>query len=206
MQPDHERNDEATESGMAKDDSGGDDSGMERKMYLRFAAMIATSMFVMYWAMFTSSYEWSHVRFSQSRVYMTLVMGGTMGLVMLGWMLNMYRNTKVNAGIVVASLLLLGLGIGLDRSQSGVGDVRFMQAMIPHHSLAITRAERFAVDDVRVCELAVEISEAQRREILEMDWLIDDINENGAASTPQEAEQRPVPEYEVDADLVCNPD
>ena len=204
--PEHEHHGGATESGVANDDSGGDDSGMERKMYLRFAAMIATSMFVMYWAMFTSSYEWSHVRFSQSRIYMTLVMGGTMGLVMLGWMLSMYRNAKANAAIVVASLLLLALGIGLDRSQAGVGDVRFMQAMIPHHSLAITRAERFAVDDVRVCELAVEISEAQRREILEMDWLIDDINENGAASTTEAADQRPVPEYQVAADLVCDPD
>lgn len=78
--------------------------------------------------------------------------------------------------------------------------------MIPHHSLAITRSERFNVDDVRVCELAVAISEAQRREILEMDWLIEDINANGAASTLEEAQERPVPEYEVGAETVCNPD
>ncbi|HEX6424468.1 MAG TPA: hypothetical protein VFZ79_13380 [Acidimicrobiales bacterium] len=78
-----------------------------------------------------------------------------------------------------------------------------MRAMIPHHSLAITRSERFDVDDVRVCDLAVEISEAQRREILEMDWLIDDINENGAASTRAEARDRPVPEYDVAADRAC---
>lgn len=218
MQAHHERDDTAaTESGRDANDhehdngngngnDGGHDSNMQRKMYLRFAAMIATSMFVMYWAMFTSSYEWSHVRYSQSRVYTALVMGGTMGLVMLAWMLNMYRNVKGNIAIVVASLLLLTLGIVLDRSQTGVGDVTFMRAMIPHHSLAITRAERFAVDDVRVCELAVEISEAQRREIFEMDWLIDDINENGVASTKEEAQERPVPQQEFDADLVCNPD
>jgi uncharacterized protein (DUF305 family) len=78
--------------------------------------------------------------------------------------------------------------------------------MIPHHSLAITRSERFEVDDVRVCELAVAISEAQRREILEMDWLIDDIDANGAASTRAEAEARPVPDFDVSADLVCDPD
>ncbi|MBW3548691.1 MAG: DUF305 domain-containing protein [Actinobacteria bacterium] len=175
-------------------------------MYLRFAAMIVTAMFVMYWVMFVGSYEWSHIRFSQSRVYMALVMGGTMGLVMLAWMLNMYRNTKANIAILAVSLLLIGLGTFLDRSQATVGDVEFMRAMIPHHSLAITRSERFNVDDVRVCELAVAISEAQRREILEMDWLIEDISENGAASTLADVQERPVPEYEVDAETVCNPD
>ncbi len=179
---------------------------MERKMYLRFAAMIVTGMFVMYWVMFVGSYEWSHIRFSQSRVYMTLVMGGTMTLVMLGWMLTMYRNTKANVGIVVIGLLLIGAGTVLDRSQATVGDVEFMQGMIPHHSLAITRSERFDVEDVRVCDLAVAISEAQRREIDEMDWLIDDIRENGAASTREEAQQRPVPEYPADAETVCDPD
>ena len=175
------------------------------KMYLRFAAMILTSMFVMYWVMFVGSYEWSHIRFSQSRIFMTLVMGGTMGLVMLGWMLKMYSNTKANIAIIVVSLLLIGSGTLLDRSQATVGDVSFMKAMIPHHSLAITRSERFNVEDVRVCELAVAISEAQRREILEMDWLVKDIKENGAASTLEEAERRPVPKYEVSAETVCDP-
>lgn len=198
----------ATEATDRRSTSNGEDEAgdMQRKMYLRFAAMIITAMFVMYWVMFVGSYELSHVRFSQSRIYMALVMGGTMGLVMLAWMLNMYRNTKANIAIIAVSLLLMGLGTFLDRSQATVGDVEFMKAMIPHHSLAITRAERFNVDDVRVCELAVAISEAQRREIQEMDWLIDDINENGPASTLEEAQERPVPTYEVDAVTECNPD
>lgn len=183
--------------------NGGKQSDMERKMYLRFAAMILTSMVFMYFVMFVGSWELSHVRFSQSRIFMAVTMGGTMGLVMLAWMLNMYRNVKGNIAIVVVSLLLLGGGIALDRSQATVDDVSFMQAMIPHHSLAITRSERFGNDDVRVCELAVEISEAQRREILEMDWLIDDINENGAATTPTQAQEREVPQFDVSADREC---
>lgn len=186
-----------------QDEHGGDQSDMERKMYLRFAAMILTSMVLMYFVMFVGSWELSHVRFSQSRIFMAVTMGGTMGLVMLVWMLNMYRNVKGNIAIVAASLLLLGGGIVLDRSQATVDDVSFMRAMIPHHSLAITRAERFGNDDVRVCELAVGISETQRREILEMDWLIDDINENGAATTPAEAQEREVPQFDVSADREC---
>ena len=182
------------------------DSGMQTKMYLRFAAMILTGMVVMYWVMFVGSWEWSHVRWSQSRMLMTLTMGGTMGLVMLAWMLNMYRKTTANIIVVAASVLLLVAGIVLDRSQATVDDTAFMKGMIPHHSLAITRSERFNNADVRVCELAVAISEAQRREILEMDWLIEDIQRNGVAATPEEADARPVPDFDRPAQRECAKD
>jgi hypothetical protein len=175
----------------------------DMKMYLRFAAMILTGMVVMYFVMFVGSWEWSHIRFSQSRVFMAITMGGAMGLVMLAWMLNMYKNAKMNIVIVAVSLLLLIGGAFLDRSQITVGDVSFMRGMIPHHSLAITRSERASIEDVRLCELAVEISEAQRREISEMEWLIKDIEENGIASTVEEAESRPVPDFSEPADREC---
>jgi hypothetical protein len=179
------------------------ESRQMRNMYLRFGAMILTGMVVMYFVMFVGSWEWSHVRWSESRMFMALTMGGTMGLIMLAWMLNMYRNTKANVAIVVVSLLLLGGGAFLDRSQTTVQDSAFMSGMIPHHSLAITRSERSELSDVRVCELAVEISEAQRREIFEMEWLIADIEQNGVAATSQEAEARPVPSYEEPAERKC---
>jgi hypothetical protein len=177
----------------------------QTKMYLRFAAMITTSMVVMYWTMFASTWEWSHVQFSESRVFMALTMGGTMGLIMLAWMLDMYKNVKGNIAIVAASLLLLGGGIALDRTQATVDDVNWMQAMIPHHSLAITRSERADIDDVRVCRLAVEIIEAQEKEISEMEWLIQDIEENGEAETVEEARNRPVPEFQGSALRDCPP-
>ena len=181
------------------------DSGMshDAKMYLRFGAMILTAMVVMYGVMFISSYEWSHIRFSESRLFMALTMGGTMGLIMLGWMLNMYRSVKGNVAVVLVGLLLLGGGAWLDRSQATVDDSDFMQAMIPHHSMAITRSERANMDDVRVCRLAVEISEAQRREISEMDWLIEDIERNGVADTPEEAAAREVPDFSEPAERDC---
>lgn len=172
-------------------------------MYLRFGAMILTGMVVMYWVMFVGSWEWGHVRFSQSRVFMALTMGGAMGLVMLAWMLNMYTNTKANIAVIAGSVLLLGGGIALDRSQVTVDDTAWMSAMIPHHSLAITRSERARIQDVRVCELAARISEAQRREIREMEWLIDDLKRGGLAVTAEEALSRPVPSYDDTADRQC---
>ena len=187
----------------AKEQGHGGNMSHDTKMYLRFGAMILTAMVVMYGVMFVSSYEWSHIRWSQSRMFMAITMGGTMGLVMLGWMLNMYKNMKGNIAIVAASLVLLGVGVFLDRSQTTVQDNAFQSAMIPHHSMAITRSERAELSDVRVCQLAVEISEAQRREIDEMDWLIEDIERNGVADTPEEAEARPVPDFEASAERNC---
>ena len=175
----------------------------ERAMYVRFAAMVLTAMVVMYWTMFAGTYEWSHIEWSESRLFMTLTMGGAMGVVMLAWMLNMYRDTKWNLVIAVASLMLLVAGISLDRSQATVQDRSFMRAMIPHHSLAITRAERSHLSDLRVCQLAVKISEAQRREILEMEWLIDDIAESGEVETAEEARDRPVPDFDRAAKRKC---
>lgn len=178
-------------------------SHQQMNMYIRFGAMILTAMVIMYWVMFVGSWEWSHIRFSESRVFMALTMGGTMVLIMLGWMLNMHKNTKANIAIIAAGVLLVGGGVFLDRSQILVNDTGFMNAMIPHHSLAITRSERAQIQDVRVCELAVGISEAQRREILEMEWLVQDIERNGVATTAEEAEARPVPTYNEAAERQC---
>lgn len=178
-------------------------SQSDLRMYLRFGAMIITGMVVMYAVMFMATWEWSHLRWSENRFFMTLAMGGTMGIVMLGWMLNMYRNTRWNVAIIGISLLLLVGGVSLDRTQATIEDKAFMSSMIPHHSMAITRSERSHLEDARVCELAREISEAQRREILEMEWLIADIDENGPTSTADEADARPVPTFEVSADRQC---
>lgn len=182
---------------------GGHDQHGGMAMYLRFAAMILTGMVVMYATMFASAWEWDHVRWSESRIFMALTMGGAMGLVMLAWMLQMYKNPKANVAVIAASLLLLGGGVAFDRSQATVNSSDFMSAMIPHHSMAITRSERAGIEDVRVCELAVEISEAQRREIFEMEWLIDDIAANGEATAAEEAASRPVPDYEEPAERQC---
>ena len=163
--------------------------------YVRFGAMIATSTIVMFGLMYLNTYAWDHVRWSETRAYMALVMGATMAVIMLGFMFSMYKNTMVNIGIVVAAVLLFAGSLWLVRSQATVEDRSYMRAMIPHHSIAILTSERSNLSDHRVCELAVEIIEAQRREIAEMNWLIDDIGENGLATTAGEAEERPVPDF-----------
>ena len=50
---------------------------MERRQYLRFGAMIATSTMVMFMLTYTNVYAFGHVRWSEERVYMALLMGGS---------------------------------------------------------------------------------------------------------------------------------
>ena len=58
--------------------------------YWRFAGMIATSTVVMYGLMYLNTYAVEHVYWSETRAWMALLMGATMALIMLGFMLSMY--------------------------------------------------------------------------------------------------------------------
>lgn len=197
---------EGSKTRRPRSDSGrqsGESQRQEIGNYLRFGGMILVAMIAMFALTYINSMEFSHIRWSETRVYMTLLMGATMAVIMLVFMLRMYRNWKVNVAIVAGSLILFGLATFLVRSQTTVQDESFMRAMIPHHSIAILTSERSESEDVRVCELQVAIIEAQRREIAEMNWLIEDIEANGAAATAAEAAERPVPEFGGDAVREC---
>jgi len=152
--------------------------------YSRFLAMIATSAIIMYGLMYLSTWDISHVWFSQTRMWMALYMGTAMAVVMLAFMLGMYTNRKANIAIVVGSVIAFSAGLYLVRSQDTVGDVAWMKAMIPHHSIAIMTSTRANISDPRVRDLADEIIEAQKREIAEMEALITDLN-GGPPATPE---------------------
>jgi hypothetical protein len=158
--------------------------------------MIGTSMALMFGLMYLNSYEISHVRWSETRFYMTLIMGAGMAVVMLSYMTGMYDDRKVNLAIVAGSLIAFAAALWLVRSQVTVQDGSYMEAMIPHHSIAILTSERAEIRDVRVRELADEIIRAQRREIKEMEWLIEDFRQNGVATSESAAAARPVPDFE----------
>jgi len=145
------------------------------KMYAKFGAMIATSTIVMLGLMYLNTYAIDHVFFSETRTYMAFVMGATMAVIMLLFMLDMYKNWKINGVILAGSVIVFGLALWLVRSQTTVEDVSYMKAMIPHHSIAILTSERANITDPRVRKLADEIIAAQRREIEEMKALIKDL-------------------------------
>lgn len=172
------------------------EDGGKHGSYKRFFAMIATSMIAMFFLMYLNSYQiLDHFWFSETRMFMTLIMGAAMIAIMLAFMLGMYPNRKANLAIFVGAGLLMLSAVGLVRSQATISDVDYMEGMIPHHSIAVLTSERAGIEDARVRELADGIIEAQRREIKEMKWLIGDIRANGIASMAAEAAARPVPGF-----------
>jgi len=140
--------------------------------YLRFAIMIAVSTAVMYALMYLNVFALDHIYFSQTRLFMALIMGSVMALVMLGFMRHMYANRQANGIIVLLAVLVFSTSLYLVRSQSTAGDIAWMEAMIPHHSIAILTSERASLDDPRVRELADGIIKTQREEIARMKQLI----------------------------------
>ncbi|WP_373056434.1 DUF305 domain-containing protein [Zunongwangia sp. H14] len=144
-------------------------NGMRKANYGRFMAMLGLSFIAMYITMYMNTYEWDHVWFSLTRFYMTCLGIAAMAVIMLSLMLGMYKNRKKNIAIYVGSLLLFISALGLVRAQSPIiGDVLWMKAMIPHHSIAIMTSKRADIQDPEAKKLAKEIIEAQEREIAQM--------------------------------------
>ena len=156
--------------------------------YARFGAMIAASIVVMFGLMYLNTYALDHVWFSQTRMWMAVVMGSAMAVIMLGFMLDMYKSRRANVAIFSAAVLAFAAALWLVRSQETVDEVSYMKAMIPHHSIAIMTSERAHIRDPRVRKLADGIIEAQVREIAEMKQLIADLE---AKPVPADAPDLP---------------
>lgn len=154
-----------------------------RMSYWRFAAMIATSTAVMFGLMYLNTYALEHVLWSETRLWMALLMGACMAVIMLTFMLNMYKNSGLNLCIYLGSVLVFTSALWLVRSQATINGLEYMQAMVPHHSIAVLTSERAKIEDPRVRKLADEIIEAQRREIAEMKYLIDVLGDGRDTST-----------------------
>lgn len=144
--------------------------------YSRFALMILTSTVVMFVLMYLNTYAFEHVFFSETRLYMAILMGATMAFVMLSFMASMYPSRTVNIGIFGGSIAVFGLSLWLVRSQATIDGESYMRAMIPHHSIAIMTSERAGIEDARVEKLAANIAEAQKKEISEMRALVADLD------------------------------
>jgi uncharacterized membrane protein len=158
--------------------------------YGRFLAMIATSTAVMLGLMYLNTFTWDHVFWSQTRFWMAFVMGASMAVIMLSFMLGMYRDRKKNITIFVGAGLVFAVALWLVRSQQTIDDVAYMKAMIPHHSIAIMTSERAHIRDPRTRDLAKAIITAQRREIAEMRYLIAHIEEQGIRGASDGEESR----------------
>lgn len=146
---------------------------MESSNYKKLILMLVASFLVMYAVMFLNVDKLDHIYISTTRVYMSLLMVSPMALLMLAFMPMMFKNKKVNALIVVASIGVFMLALTFLRTQTFISDEQFMKAMIPHHSSAILVSEKANIQDPEVKKLANGIIESQEREIAEMKRILD---------------------------------
>lgn len=150
---------------------------MLKDKYANFLAMIASSAILMYGVMYLNTYQIDHVYFSEMRLYMTILSTAVMAVVMLGFMQHMLQDKKKNIAILAISALVFAGSFFLMRNQTTIDDVDYMEAMIPHHSIAILTSGRANIEDPRVRQLADDIIEAQEKEIAEMKELIEDLKD-----------------------------
>lgn len=161
--------------GQAERAANHGDGGQSMPMasYTRFAAMVGASTAIGFAAMYLNTYALDHVFFSWTRLFM--IMGGVMTAIMMLFMWGMYPSKRANWGVLGVAAALFVAGLALVRTQATVGDVSWMKAMIPHHSIAILTSGRAKIEDPRVRKLADAIIETQRKEIAEMKGLIADL-------------------------------
>ena len=134
--------------------------------------MMLMSFIVMYIVMFLNIDRFSHFHNSLTRLYMALLMVAPMAIIMMMMMSKMFPSAKINTVIMITSIVvLIGSLIGL-RTQTPIGDVQYMKAMIPHHSSAIMVSKNANIQDPEVKELSLQIIKSQEEEIAEMNKLL----------------------------------
>ena len=93
--------------------------------YVRFGLMILTSTVVMFILMYLNTYAWEHLFFSETRAYMAVMMGATMAVIMLAYMLGMYANKGLNIAIFAGALLAFAASLWLEGKEPGSNRLHF---------------------------------------------------------------------------------
>lgn len=145
--------------------------------YRKFLLMIFVSTVIMYGMMFLNVFSFTHIHISLTRILMALMMGAAMAIIMLLFMWQMYPSKKKNGLILVISAVIFVASLFMVRTQTGVSDISWMKAMIPHHSIAILTSTEADLKDPEVKKLADEIIETQKKEIKKMNQMIERLQE-----------------------------
>ena len=142
---------------------------MKGMSYKKFMVMMLISFLIMYIVMFLNMDKLSHYHTSTTRVYMALLMVAPMAVVMMTMMGKMYPDKRINTGIVIGGIVLFAVILAALRTQTPIGDVQYMKAMIPHHSSAIMVSKNADIKDPEVKKLSEQIIQSQEKEIAEME-------------------------------------
>lgn len=153
-------------------DATNNKNNMQAMSYGRFLLMLIISFLVMYTIMFLNIDRLSDYHTSATRIYMAILMVAPMAVVMMLMMGKMYPNKRVNASIIIGSIALFAITLAALRTQTPIGDVQYMKAMIPHHSSAVMVSKHANIKDPELRALADSIIASQEREIAQMEGMI----------------------------------
>jgi uncharacterized protein (DUF305 family) len=147
-----------------------------RGIHYRTLALMAVihfaAMYVLMYAMVDSAQQ---VVPNINNLYMAALMTSPMLLMEVSLMRSMYPDRRANAAVIGAGFILLISAFAGIRTQAVVGDVQFLKSMIPHHSGAILMCREGSLSDPRVLSLCRAIVDSQKREIEEMETLLDSL-------------------------------
>lgn len=145
-----------------------DNHAHQSNHYVHLGVMAFLSFLAMYGLMYSMVDSFANVYMSFNQVYMAALMAAPMVAIELVVMRAMYKDSRMNAVILGASVLL-GVGMFvLIRQQTAIGDQQFLRSMIPHHSGAILMCREAALQDQELKNLCQEIISSQQREIDQM--------------------------------------
>jgi uncharacterized protein (DUF305 family) len=146
---------------------------MKMENYIKFILMLSLSFGIMYIVMFLNIDKLEHYHTSTTRIYMAILMIAPMAVMMMLMMGKMYPNKKLNTSIIVVSIMVFALILAALRTQTPIGDVQYMKAMIPHHSSAILTSKNADIKDPEVKKLSEQIIKSQVEEIAQMKAILE---------------------------------
>ncbi|HLC67075.1 MAG TPA: DUF305 domain-containing protein [Candidatus Nanoarchaeia archaeon] len=136
--------------------------------YARLVGMTLLAFLSMYLLMYAMVDRIANVLPNVNQFYMAALMTAPMVIIELLIMRDMYINKKLNALILIGSVLVAVIAFGAIRQQSAVSDEQFLKSMIPHHGAAILMCEQAILEDPDIQDLCSRILASQQAEIDEM--------------------------------------
>jgi uncharacterized protein (DUF305 family) len=80
-------------------------------------------------------------------------------------MSGMYPNKRMNAMLLLVSILALAVFFGAIQKQTAISDRQFVRSMIPHHAGAILMCQEASLTDADLVRLCESIKSGQQDEI-----------------------------------------
>jgi uncharacterized protein (DUF305 family) len=145
---------------------------MKENQYRPLGIMAALSFGAMYILMYAMVNSVDDVYMNINQAYMAALMAAPMVVIELVVMRAMYRNTRANALIITASLVVGIASFLLIRQQTAVADAQFLRSMIPHHSGAILMCREASLQRPELRDLCQTIISSQQQEIAQMTALL----------------------------------